>query len=82
MAPTTDREVKALQQTIEVIRTAITVKCRHRARYALSRARTLVDALPTDLTSEERKQLSRLRNTFEPRNTTAAENARGPVISL
>ncbi|MER6252862.1 hypothetical protein ABT224_16025 [Streptomyces sp. NPDC001584] len=65
-----------MQQSLGVIRTAINAKRWHQARYALSRARALVGALPADLATEEREQLSLLRKKFEARNTTAAKKAK------
>ncbi|MFI0935693.1 hypothetical protein ACH4RG_28780 [Streptomyces sp. NPDC021019] len=67
--------LKALRQCLGVIRTAINTKHWAQARYGLSRARALVDALPADLTAKERGQLSVLRKRFEARGTTAAKKA-------
>ncbi|WP_405873949.1 hypothetical protein [Streptomyces sp. NBC_00005] len=69
-------KLKALQQTIELARTAIKAKRWHQARYMLSRARAIVNALPTEQTAQHREQLSELRKKFEARNTTATKNAR------
>ncbi|MET7712974.1 hypothetical protein [Streptomyces sp. NPDC005407] len=69
-------KIKALQQTVGVARTAINAKRWHQARYALSRARAPVNALPADQAPQEREQLSQLRKKFEARDTTAAKNAR------
>ncbi|MFD6966969.1 hypothetical protein [Streptomyces sp. NPDC059949] len=69
-------KAKALQQTIGVVRAAIKAKRWHQARYMLSRARALVNALPADQTTQEREQLSVLRKRFEARDTVAAKNAR------
>ncbi|MFE7332812.1 hypothetical protein ACFU8W_50000 [Streptomyces sp. NPDC057565] len=66
-------KIKALQQTIGVIRMAINAKRRPQARYMLSRAGALVKALPADLTTQEREQLSLLRKKFEARGTAAAK---------
>ncbi|MCX4532069.1 hypothetical protein ACWD4L_01425 [Streptomyces sp. NPDC002596] len=71
-------KIKALQQTIEVIRMAINAKRRPQARYMLSRARALVNALPADQTTQEREQLSLLRKKFEARGTTAAKSTKKP----
>ncbi|MER7548642.1 hypothetical protein ABTX86_01435 [Streptomyces anulatus] len=68
-------KLKALQQCLGVIRTAINAKRWAQARYGLSRARALVDALPTDQTAKEREQLSVLRKRFEARSTPAAKKA-------
>ncbi|GAA2896492.1 MULTISPECIES: hypothetical protein [Streptomyces] len=74
-------KLKALQQTIELTRTAIKAKRWHQARYMLSRARALVNALPAEQTAQHREQLSELRKKFEARNTTAAKNARSAKIT-
>ncbi|PVC95197.1 hypothetical protein [Streptomyces sp. CS147] len=68
-------KLKALQQCLGVIRTAINAKRWAQARYGLSRARALVDALPADQTAKEREQLSVLRKRFEARSTPAAKKA-------
>jgi hypothetical protein len=72
-------KIKALQQTIGVARTAINNKRWHQARYALSRARALVNALPANLTVPEREQLSQLRKRFAARNTPAARSGKKPA---
>ncbi|MEU9987188.1 hypothetical protein AB0E10_10350 [Streptomyces sp. NPDC048045] len=54
-------KVKALQQSLGLIRTAINAKRWAQARYMLSRAQALVNALPADPTVKEREQLSQLR---------------------
>lgn len=69
-------KVKALQQTIELARTAIDKKRWHQARYELSRARVLVHALPVREAAEQREQLALLRKEFAARNTPAANAAR------
>lgn len=69
-------KIKALRQTIGVARIAINNKRWHEARYALSRARALINALPADLTVQEREQLSQLRRKYAARNTPAAQKAR------
>ncbi len=68
-------KVKALQQSLGLIRTAIKAKRWAQARYMLSRARALVNALPADQTVQEREQLSQLRKKFEARGTPAAKSA-------
>jgi hypothetical protein len=68
-------KLKALQQCLGVIRTAINAKRWAQARYGLSRARALVSALPADQTTKEREQLSLLRKRFDARNTPAAKTA-------
>ncbi|MFF9062046.1 hypothetical protein ACF09K_25615 [Streptomyces sp. NPDC014882] len=69
-------KIKALQQTIGVARMAIHSKRWHVAHYALSRARALANALPTNVALQEREQLSALRKKYAARNTPAAQNAR------
>ncbi|MFF0534237.1 hypothetical protein ACWDF1_25950 [Streptomyces coelicoflavus] len=69
-------KIKALQQTIKVVRAAISTKHWNEARYALSRARALTNALPANLTVQEREQLSALRKKYAARNTPAARNAK------
>lgn len=69
-------KVKALQQTIELARTAINKERWHQARYELSRARALVNALPAREAAEQRDQLALLRKKFAARNTPAAHAAR------
>ncbi|MFE3401888.1 hypothetical protein [Streptomyces anulatus] len=64
-----------MQQCLGVIRTAITTKHWAQARYGLSRARALVNALPADLTAKEREQLALLRQRFDARGTTAAKKS-------
>ncbi|GEC03699.1 hypothetical protein SSP24_13540 [Streptomyces spinoverrucosus] len=68
-------KLKALQLTLGLIRTAINAKRWAQARYMLSRARALVNALPADQTVQEREQLSLLRKKFEARGTPAAKKA-------
>ncbi|MFD1832557.1 hypothetical protein ACFSJS_23345 [Streptomyces desertarenae] len=67
-----------MQQTIEVARTAINKKRWPQARYALSRAWALVNALPANLTTQEREQLSQLRKKYAARDTPAARNGKKP----
>ncbi len=71
-------KIKALQQTIEVARTAINKKRWPQARYALSRARALLNALPANLVTQEREQLSQLRKKYAARDTPAARNGKKP----
>jgi hypothetical protein len=68
-------KIKALQRTISVVRAAINTKHWNEARYALSRARALTNALPAHLTVQEREQLSALRKKYAARNTPAAKKA-------
>jgi hypothetical protein len=69
-------KIKALQQTIRVARLAINTKHWNEARYALSRARALTNALPINVAVQEREQLSALRKKYAARNTPAAKNAK------
>ncbi|WP_079159822.1 hypothetical protein [Streptomyces griseus] len=69
-------KIKALQQTIGVAGSAIKRKRWHEARYALSRARALTNALPTNVAVQEREKLSAPRKKYAARNTPAAKNAR------
>lgn len=66
-------KIKALRQTIGAARTAVNAKRWHQARYALSRAQALVNALPADLTARQREELALLRKRFAARNTPAAK---------
>ncbi|MGV9559199.1 hypothetical protein [Streptomyces sp. NPDC003522] len=69
-------KIKALQQTVRVARLAINTKHWNEARYALSRARAIANALPANVALQEREQLSALRKKYTARNTPAAKNAR------
>ncbi|MEU3126329.1 hypothetical protein ACFUS2_06880 [[Kitasatospora] papulosa] len=69
-------KIKALQQTIGVARVAIERKRWNAARYALSRARALTGALPTNVAVQEREQLSALRKKYAARNTPAAKSGK------
>ncbi|MBL1101596.1 hypothetical protein [Streptomyces coffeae] len=60
-------KVKAVQQSLGVIRTAINAKRWAQARYALSRARALVGALPADQTVKTPHPVS-----FGPTSPTGA----------
>ncbi|MFB6836683.1 hypothetical protein [Streptomyces sp. NPDC056361] len=68
-------KVKKLQQCLGVVRTAINAKRWAQARYGLSQARALVNALPADQALQERDQLSLLRKKFAARDTPAAKQA-------
>jgi hypothetical protein len=46
------------------------------ARYALGRARALVNALPADVAVQERERLSALRKKYAARNTPAGKDPR------
>lgn len=73
-------KLKALQQTIAAIRSAIKAKRWHQARYWLSRAQALVNALPADQTKQEREQLTALRKKYTARGTKAAK-AKPPLAT-
>ncbi|WP_369265839.1 hypothetical protein [Streptomyces harbinensis] len=53
-------KLKALGEVIEALRIAINAKRRPQVRYLFDRADALVKALPADLTTEQREQLTRL----------------------
>ncbi|MGW0085300.1 hypothetical protein [Streptomyces sp. NPDC003393] len=57
-------KIQALQRTIKGLQMASATKHRTEARYLLSRARALVEALPASRTVQERKQLAELRRKF------------------
>ncbi|MGW5974010.1 hypothetical protein [Streptomyces sp. NPDC055186] len=69
-------KIKALHQALHLAHAAIGKKNWHAARYALSRARALTNALPTDVAVRERERLSELRKKYAARNTPAAKNAK------
>ncbi|MFI0718302.1 hypothetical protein [Streptomyces sp. NPDC021224] len=68
-------KLNALRQTMGTIRSAINARRWHQARYWLSQAQALVNALPADQTKQEREQLSLLRKKYAARGTPAAKNA-------
>lgn len=68
-------KLKTLQHVIATARTEITNKRWHQARYSLSQARALVNALPADQTKQEREQLSLLRKKYAARGTVATKSA-------
>lgn len=69
-------KIKALQQAIRLANLAVDKKNWSTARYALSRARALTDALPTNVAVREREKLSAVRKRYAARNTPAAKNAK------
>ncbi|MBM7440542.1 hypothetical protein [Streptomyces sp. HB132] len=69
-------KIKALQQAVRLANLAIDKKHWTAARYALSRARTLANALPANVAVREREKLSAARKRHAARNTPAAKNAR------
>lgn len=66
-------KLRALEQALHLIRRAINAKRWHKARYSLSHAQALINALPADQTTEQRKQLALLRKKFAARNTPLAK---------
>ncbi|QBR10560.1 hypothetical protein D7Y56_25475 [Streptomyces sp. S501] len=68
-------KIKALQQTLGVLRLSIERKRWNEARYALSRARALTNALPANVAVQESEKLSALRKKYAARNTPAAKSA-------
>ncbi|MET9254881.1 hypothetical protein [Streptomyces sp. NPDC003717] len=69
-------KIKALRQTLDVLGVAINAKRWHEARYALSRAQALANALPADLISKERERLARLRKRFAARGAAPARSTK------
>ncbi|MEV0299618.1 hypothetical protein [Streptomyces prasinus] len=67
--------IKALQQAVRLANLAIDKKNWTAARYALSRARALANALPANVALREREKLSAARKRYAARNTPAAKNA-------
>ncbi|MEW1866764.1 hypothetical protein AB0420_00955 [Streptomyces caelestis] len=69
-------KIKALQQAVRLANLAVDKKNWGTARYALSRARALTDALPANVAVREREKLSAVRKRYAARNTPAAKNAK------
>ncbi|CAL9407184.1 hypothetical protein GL259_29470 [Streptomyces sp. Tu 3180] len=69
-------KIRALQQAISLANMAINKKNWSAARYALSRARVLTDALPANVAVSERERLAAARKRFAARNTPAAKKVR------
>ncbi|MFD8900179.1 hypothetical protein [Streptomyces ardesiacus] len=69
-------KIKALQQAISLANLSVDKKNWSAARWALSRARTLTNALPTNVAVRERERLSAARKRYAARNTPAAKNAK------
>jgi hypothetical protein len=65
-----------LQQAIGLANAAMSRKSWSAARYALSRAGVLVEALPANVAVAERERLSAARKRFAARNTPAAKKAK------
>ncbi|MEU4007924.1 hypothetical protein AB0H30_05425 [Streptomyces pseudogriseolus] len=65
-----------MQQAIGMANVAMSRKNWSAARYALSRARVLVEALPANVAVAERERLSAARKRFAGRNTPAAKKAK------
>ncbi|MFE0575156.1 hypothetical protein ACFW21_23620 [Streptomyces albogriseolus] len=69
-------KIKALQHAISLANMAINKKNWSAARYALSRARVLADALPANVAVPERERLAAARKRFAARNTPAAKKVK------
>ncbi|MGW4023869.1 hypothetical protein [Streptomyces sp. NPDC005009] len=69
-------KIKALQQAISLANLSVDKKNWSAARWALSRARALTDALPANVAVRERERLSAVRKRYAARNTPAAKNAK------
>ncbi|MDX3418263.1 hypothetical protein PV661_29005 [Streptomyces sp. MD20-1-1] len=65
-----------MQQAISLANMAINKKNWSAARYALSRARVLADALPANVGVAERERLAAARKRFAARNTPAAKKVK------
>ncbi|MFE1842088.1 hypothetical protein [Streptomyces sp. NPDC059515] len=65
-----------MQHAISLANSAMSRKNWSAARYALSRARVLAEALPTNVAIAERERLSAARKRFAARNTPAAKKAK------
>lgn len=69
-------KIRALQQAISLANMAINKRNWSAARYALSRARVLTDALPVNVAVPERERLAAARKRFAARNTPTAKKVR------
>ncbi|GAA2252826.1 hypothetical protein GCM10010415_10880 [Streptomyces atrovirens] len=69
-------KIRALQHAISLANMAMSRKNWSAARYALSRARVLAEALPANVAVAERERLSAARKRFAARNTPAAKKAK------
>ncbi len=69
-------KIRALQQAISLANGAMSRKNWSVARYALSRARVLADALPANVAVPERERLAAARKRFAARNTPAAKKVK------
>ncbi|MGC0374095.1 hypothetical protein RKD28_001611 [Streptomyces sp. SAI-229] len=69
-------KIRALQQAISLANMAINKKNWSAARYAISRARVLADALPTNVAVPERERLAAAHKSFAARNTPAAKKVK------
>ncbi|MGW7509367.1 hypothetical protein ACWGJ0_16765 [Streptomyces massasporeus] len=65
-----------MQHAISLANMAMSRKNWSAARYALSRARVLVEALPANVAVAERERLSAARKRFAARNTPAAKKVK------
>jgi hypothetical protein len=66
-------KLKALERILPLIRATIKAKRWHQVRFALSHAQALINALPAEQTTEQRRQLAELRKKFAARNTPLAK---------
>nr|WP_239076274.1 hypothetical protein [Streptomyces sp. SID9913] len=71
-------KIQALQRAIKVLQMASATKHRTEARYLLSRARALIEALPASQTVQERKQLAELRRKFGAGGKAAPKSDKKP----
>ncbi len=69
-------KIRALQHAISLANSAMSRKNWSAARYALSRARVLAEALPTNVAVAERERLAAARKRFAARNTPAAKKVK------
>lgn len=72
-------KLRVLGQVIEALRTAINAKRRNQIRFLFARADALVKALPRDLTTEQREQLTRLRKKSAAAGKSPTRDAQKPT---
>ncbi|MCU4746511.1 MULTISPECIES: hypothetical protein [unclassified Streptomyces] len=71
-------KLKALSEVIEALRIAINAKRRAQVRYLFDRADALIKALPADLTTEQREQLTRLRKKSTTSGKATSQSGKKP----
>lgn len=71
-------KLKALGEVIEALRIAINAKRRSQVRYLFDRADALIKAIPADLTTEQREQLTRLRKKSGTVGKATSQSAKKP----